>query len=138
MTLPACLVSLSFRFTGEPLYRQAEAATANLLDVMVDYAVTTSCSRLNVKNSTWLIQIAESLSGEDGAADREKMGKKFHDCPATKTSRPRVSRFALLENLSAPTPPLHEKPRSRSQNRDMWRVGSGMLRHRRSKNISAR
>lgn len=58
--------------------------------------------------------------------------------PATKTSRPRVSRFALLENLSAPTPPIHEKPRSRPQNRDMWRVGSGMLRHRRSKNISAR
>jgi len=96
MTLPACLVSLSFRFTGEPLYRQAEAATANLLDVMVDYAVTTSCSRLNVKNSTWLIQIAESLSGEDGAADREKMGKKFHDCNVPLQKPQGLESLALL------------------------------------------
>jgi len=55
-----------------------------------------SCSRLNVKNSTWLIQIAESLSGEDGAADREKMGKKFHDCNVALQKPQGLEPLALL------------------------------------------
>lgn len=55
-----------------------------------------SCSRLNVKNSTWLIQIAESLSGEDGAADREKMGKRFHDCNVALQKPQGLEPLALL------------------------------------------
>jgi len=43
-----------------------------------------------------LIQIAESLSGEDGAADREKMGKKFHDCNVALQKPQGLEPLALL------------------------------------------